>query len=247
MAELSASTLLTLLDSVAKQVLVCEGAFGLTGTEPGTVSLGAANNVATLQAVADAQVQADLSAVVRQRASVVKASVIALALYGPPLQRALDRHYGETSGSLGRFLQAQGARVHPALRAIGFQIDPLQAFCPVVVDPVASFVLTGAGVGTFTPGTAIDTTLYGKARMVLQTTTAIGAAPLTVSCAMKRENGTQETKVVSVPANTVNGAEFSIGTSGVDLYVSCTAITVSGGTAADAVKVKSQIERTVTL
>jgi hypothetical protein len=247
MAELALSPLLTLLDSVAKQVEVCEGAFGLLGTETGTVSKGAANNVATIQAIADVQVQADLSAVVRQRASLVLAGVIGQALYGPPLQRALDRHYGATVGSLGRFLETQDARVHPLLRSVGFQIDPLRAFCPVVVDPVASFTLTGAGAGTFTAGTPIDTTQYGKARMVLEAETLIGASPITVSCAMRKENGTQETKVVTVPAGTASGTTFSIGTAGVDLYVACLSITVAGGTAADAVTVKSQIERVIAL
>ncbi len=246
MAELALSPLLTLLDSVAKQVEVCAGAFG-TGSEAGTVSLGAANNVATLQAIADVQVQADLSAVVRQRAVLMTTTLAALMLYGPPLQRALDRHYGTTYGSLGRFLEAQDARVHPALRTIGFQIDPLRAFCPTVVDPVATFVLSGPGAGTFTAGTAIDTTQYGKARMVLETETLIGASTLTVSCAMRKENGTQETKVVTVPSGTASGTTFSIGSAGVDLYVACVGLTVAGGTAADAVTVKSQIERVVAL
>lgn len=246
MAELSLSSLLTLLDSVAAQVIVCEAAFG-TGSESGTVSLGAANNVSSLQAIADLQVQADLAAVVRQRAALVKSSVVDLALYGPPLQRALDKHYGATYGGLGRFLEAQGARVHPVLRNIGFQIDPLRAFCPTVIDPVASFALTGPGAGSFTAGSAVDTALYGKARMVLETTSAIGGVTITVSLAMRKENGTQETKVVSVPSGTASGVTFSVGTSGVDLYVACLSITVSGGTAADAFKVKSQIERVVAL
>lgn len=247
MAELAKASLLTVLDSIAAQVLVCEAAFGLTGAEAGTVSLGAANNVATIQAIADAQVQADLAAVFRQRAAQVKAGVIARALYGAAMQRALDTHYGAVSGGLGRFLEQQDARVHPVLRTIGFQIDPLRAFAPAVVDPVASFVVTVSGAGTFTAGTAIDTTLYGKARMVLTTTSAIGAAVLTVSCAMQREHGTLETKVVTVPALTGSGVSQSIGVSGTDLYVACVGLTVAGGTAGDAVKVTSQIERSVAL
>jgi len=247
MAELALSPLLTLLDSVAKQVEVCQGACGVTGAEAGTVGLGAANNVATIQAIADAQVQADLSAVVRTRASLVLAGVILQAFYGPPLQRALDRHYGTTYGSLGRFLEQQGARVHPALRLIGFQIDPLRAFCPTVVDPVATLVLTGAGAGTFTAGTAIDTTQYGKAGMVLETTTLIGSSTLTVSCAMRTELGTLVTKTVEVPSGTASGVTFAIGTAGVDRYVACVGLTVAGGSAADAVKVKSQIERVIAL
>ncbi len=147
---LALNTLLTVLDSIAKGVEVLEGAVG-TGSESGSVSLGAANNVTMLAAVADSVVQADLMAAFVARASNVKQTVIERALIGGPVQRALDRHYGEAYGSLNAFLANQGARVHPLLRNIGFQIDAANAFCPTAIDPVASFAVTGGGAGTFTP------------------------------------------------------------------------------------------------
>lgn len=246
MATLAIASLLTLLDSVAKQVELCETAFGATGAEVGTIAKGGENNVATILAAADIQVQSDLASIVQGRALNLHAGVAERILHGAPLQRALDRHYGGVGG-LNEFLVSEDERVHPLLRNIGFRIDPLRAFSPTVVDPVASFVLTGAGAGTFTYGSALNTDLYGKARMRLRTTTLIGASPITVTLSMKTEQNTVVLKQVVVAGGTASGTEADIGTAGVDLYIACVGITVAGGTAADGLKVLSQVERAIAL
>ena len=246
MATLAIASLLTLLDSVAKQVELCETAFGATGAEVGTIAKGGENNVATILAAADIQVQSDLASIVQGRALNLRAAVAERILHGAPLQRALDRHYGGVGG-LNEFLLAEDDRVHPLLRNIGFRIDPLRAFSPTVIDPVATAVLTAPGLATFTAGTPIDTTLYGKARMRLRTTTLIGATPITVTLSMKTEQNTFVLKQVVVPNGAASGTEADIGTAGVDLYIACVGITVAGGTAADGLKVISQIERVVAL
>lgn len=245
MATLALSSLLTVLDSIAKGVEVMEAAVG-TGSESGTVSKGAANNVATLQAIADSQVHADLMAVFVARATNVKQGVVARALIGAPLQRALDRHYGDADGSLNAFLANQDARVSALLRNIGFQVDAANAFGPTVIDLVASFAVTGSGAGTFTPGTSVDETLYGKAHFKVRTTTLIGAAAMAATLTLRKADGSTEIKVVNIPDATPSGTEFDVGAAS-DRYLGCTAITITGGTVADGFKVISTIERSIAL
>lgn len=242
---LALATLLTVLDSIAKGVEVLEGSVG-TGSEAGTVSKGAANNVDTVMAVADSAVQADLMAALVARATNVKQAVVERALIGAPIQRALDRHYGDVYGGLNQFLANQDARVHPLLRNIGFQIDSTNAFCPTVVDPVASFVVSGSGAGTFTAGTAIDQSLYGKAHLMLRTTSVIGVAAIAVTLTLTRADGGSTTKVVNVPGGTLSGVEFDVGLT-TDRYLACTNISITGGTAGDAFKIITAVERSIAL
>lgn len=244
---LALATLLSLLDSIAKQVDLFDAAIGLTGAEANTVSKGAANNVATLQAVADASVQADLMPAFRARAEAVKAGALERVLGGAAIQRVLGAHYGAAAGGLNQYLQQQDARVHPNLRKVGFQIDPANAFTPTAVDPVALFAVGGSGVGTYTAGADVDTEQYGKAAMRIRTTSVIGAAAIVATLTMKRADGSTESKVLNIGAGTSSGVEAAIGTPGTDLYIGCTGISISGGTTGDGFKVVSVVERTITL
>lgn len=246
MATLTISALLTLLDSIAAGVARFESGIGVSGSVANTTAKGAANNVATLLAVADATVETDLLSVFGARAAAVVAASLYGALYGAALQRALDRHYGSVAG-LNAALATAGVRVHPDLRKIGFQIDAPNAFCATVVDPVASYVVTGAGAGTFTAGSDLDTTVYGKANLSVVVTHAIGGVNLVATLSLKRIEGTRETRTVTMPALSLIGASVAIGTPGADMYVGVTSVTVAGGTAGDAFKVVSGIERTVAL
>lgn len=246
MATLALSSLLTILDSVAKGVEIFETNVGLLGTEANTVAKGAANNVDTLEAIADSQVLAELLPAFTARATLVKAGVAERALIGAALQRALDQHYGLADGSLNDFLKAQDARVHPLLRNIGFQIDNANAFPPTAIDPVASFLVTGSGAGTFTAGSDVDTTFYGKAHMRVKATSVIGAASIAATCTMKKADGSTEAKVVNIPNGTALNTEFDIGVAA-DRYIGCASISITGGTNGDAFKVISQVERTLAL
>lgn len=246
MATLALSSLLTILDSIAKGVEIVETHVGVTGGEANTVALGAANNVETLEAIADSQVQTDLMAAFSARATLVKAGTIERALVGPAIQRALDKHYGAAYGSVNAFLKQSDARVHPLLRNIGFQIDNENAFPPAAVDPVASFLVTGAGVGAFTAGSDVDVTQYGKAHMRVRTTSVIGAAAIAATLTMTRADGSAENQVVNIAGATGNGVEFDIGAAA-DRYIGCLAIAITGGTANDAFKVISQVERVIAL
>lgn len=243
--SLALATVLTVLDSVAKGVEVFEAAVG-TGSESGTVSKGAANNVATLQAVSDSVVQADLMAVFVARAANVQQSALERGLIGPIVQRALDRHYGDSNGSLNAFLTTQDARVSSLLRNIGFQIDARNAFGPTVIDPMATFLVSGSGAGAFALVAAIDDTTYGKAHLKVKTTTLIGGAAIAATLTLTKADGSSEAQVVNITGGSASGTEFDVGAAG-DRYLACTNITITGGTAADGFKVISTIERVLAL
>lgn len=243
---LALATLLTVLDSIAKGVALFEAAVG-TGSEADTLSKGAANNVTTLQSVADSQVQADLMTAFRARAEAMKSASLDRVLGGAAIQRVLSKHYGESAAGLNQYLKTNDSRVHPNLTDIGFQIDPENVFAPAAVDPVASFAVTGAGAGTFAAGSSIDTTLYGKANMKVKTTSLIGASTITATVTMTKIDGSSESKQVTIPNSTAANTEFNVGTPGTDMYIGCTAIAITGGTNGDAFKVISAVERTIAL
>lgn len=244
MATLAVATLLTVLDSLAKGVQLFEGGIGVSTGDANTVAKGAANNVATLVAVADADL-AELVMAFDRRQALVTASALYRTLQGPPLMTALDEHYGGVGG-LNRVLRANNKRVHPNLTKIGLSIDSVNTFCPDVVT-LATFAVTGSGAGTFSAGTDIDTTAYGPANAVVRATTLIGAAPVVATCTLRLIDGTSTTKVVTLPAGSPSGTEVAIGTPGTDMFVACTGITITGGTTGDAFSVRTAVERTLTL
>jgi hypothetical protein len=244
-ATLAITPLLTILDSLAKAVQIFAAAVGASGSDVSTVSEGAANNVVTLaDAVASSNDVAALVKEFQERATLVTTDALARTLQGERVQVALDAHYGGTGG-LNRFLTAQGKRVHPDLRRLGIQVDAVNAFPPAIVT-LATFAVTGAATGTLTPGSDVDTGLYGKANTVVRTTTAIGSTT-TVTLTMKKLDGTTEQQLVTLPSGTASGVEFDIGTHGTDLYVGVSAIAVAGGTAGNGFAVRTEVERAIAL
>lgn len=244
MATLAVVTLLTVLDSLAKGIQLFEAGIGVSTSEPDTLAKGAANNVATLVDLADADV-AGLVQAFASRADLVIAPALYRALQGERLLSALDAHYGG-AGGLNATLTTAGKRVHPDVRKIGIQLDAVNAFPPEVVS-LASFTVTGAGAGTYTAGTPVDRSLYGKANCVVRTATLIGATPIDVTCTMQKIDGTTESKVVTIGAGTASGTSVDIGTHDTDMYVACTLITITGGSAGESFTVRTEVERTVTL
>jgi hypothetical protein len=243
MPILPVTPLRTILDSLAKGVQLFAAAVG-SGSEANTVSKGATNNVATLLEYIDDDV-AGLVPAFSRRSELAITETLARTLAGASIMTALDRHYGGTGG-LNRQLQAFGLRVHPDLRTLGIQIDADNAFPPAVV-PFGSATVTGSGAATYVVASQVDTTLYAKANVVLRTTHTIGAAAIVATCTMQKRDGTTENKVVTVPALTASGVSIDIGTHGTDLYIGCSAVTITGGTAGETFTIETEVERTVAL
>jgi hypothetical protein len=240
MATISKANFEAITDSIAKQYSLLAANIGTTGT-PGTAAYGAAQNLARVLALGDKdQLLALLGPADAQQGAIVKGAPIA---WFAPMIRALRDHVG---GSFDAYCQAQGTQVAPEFRdASGGLVSNLYVF-PPVVDPICTFSVTGSGAGTRTGVSSIDTTLYGPAQFEVVTTTAIGAQAINATLTLVKFDGTTETKNVTINASSGNGTVVAVGTA-TDLYVNCTAITITGGTSGESFKVRSKLRRTIAL
>lgn len=242
MATISIANLKTITDSIARQYKYLADAMGTVATAS-TAAYGAGQNLTRVLGLNDvAQELALLGPANDQTNLLVKGG---LRSFFRPVIQALQAHVG---GSFDAFLATSDDRVAPEFRdAAGTDlIGPARVF-PPVYDPICTFAVSGAGAGTRTGGTPVDTTQYGKANMEVVATSTIGASGITATLTMKLLDGTTQTKSVTIPASTANGTAIAIGVAGTDMYVDCTAITITGGTAADAFKVRSKLERVIAL
>lgn len=243
MPTITLANFLTLADSLAEQARTINDAFtsgAIAAGEPisGTgMGAGPTNNVATILGANDIDVAAALAGAFQPA---VALGSILQSVYGVRL-RALNSHVG----GIAAFLAANNARVSPQFAQLLWTLQPAVIF-PPVVDPIASFSVTGSGAGTFTHTAGIDTTKYGAAALQLVTTATIGANAITATLTLTTIAGGTVTKTVNIPATTANGTTFAVDAGTID-YVDCTNITITGGTAGDAFKVRSILERTIAL
>lgn len=247
MSTLGAGPLLEVLDSIAAGVGLFREALGESAADTGTIAEGARNNVLTLLGEVDDD--NDLGALIlefQRRQAAVLAGELYRTLQGERIMAALDAHFGGTGG-LNRFLAGQGVRVHPNLRLIGIQVDAEHAMPPAVVT-LGSYAVTGSGAGTLTAGSAVDTSLYAKANVVLRTTVAaIGAAAITVTATLRTRDGSTEQQVVTIPALSTEGTTVDVGTPGTDMYVGLVDVNIAGGTAGDGFDIRTKVERALAL
>lgn len=137
---------------------------------------------------------------------------------------------------------SEGFRDLVAAAAVG-SLSAKYVFKEASVDPMGSFAVTGSGAGTYTDGAAIDSTLYGGARIEGRTTSLIGAAGITATVSVTYFDTTTGTKTLTIPATTADATTIAIG-SAADRVVNVTGITITGGTSGDAFKVRSVVPRT---
>lgn len=241
---LAAGPLLTVLDSLASEVVVLESAFGIDGTIAGTISGKAASIRDMLSAIDDPDVHVSLSPVVSRRAATLLAGNFYPALNGLGLARALDTMYGG-NGSLNRFLSDNDLRVHPNLRKMGIQIDSRNVFRDTALDPVARYEGTGAGSGNFIAGSDIDTREFGEASLEVVVEN-MGALDRTLRLTLKHDDDTTEQIDVIVPADSLPNDALPVGAAG-DRYIGVAGIVTvgAGGSAGDSFRVRSKIERQI--
>lgn len=241
---LAAGTLIVLLDSLAREVVVLDGALGSDGTDPATISGLAATSRDTLAVIDDASIQNDLTPIFSRRAALVRSSVLYPALNGLMVARALDQHFGG-NGSLNRFLTENDLRVHPNVRKLGVQIDSRNVFRETELDPVARYEGSGAGTGDFMAGSDVDTAEYGEVAMEV-VVEVMGASERVLRLTLKNFDGTTETRDVVLPAGAAAGTAFPVGAAG-DRFVGVAGIVTVGvgGNAGDRIRVRSIVERVI--
>jgi hypothetical protein len=243
MATISVADFKTLADSIAKQAEILQTAVGTDGAGSGTSGKGAQNNVDRIVAFTDPDQITDLLEPAEYALSkILSANALPRLLGGTALVNALDVHVG----GINSWGDTNDVRVHWLLAEIVSWLNPARVF-PPVVDPMATFDVTGSGAGTYAHVAGIDTTKYGKANLVLKTTSAIGAAQIVATITCKKIDGTTEDKEVTIPGSTGSGTEFDIGTHDTDMYVDTTNITITGGTSGESFKILSEIERAIAL
>lgn len=243
MAVIPNAQLIILLDSIASGKMIFDNAVGLTGTEVNTVGKAVQNDLVTLAAVADAQVQSDLMPPFKLRGDTVLAGFLYATLGAYNLWWALDKH----TGGLDGYLNAQNIRVSTHLQQVGFPMSAAQIM-PPAVNPMATFTVTGPSAGTYAHVADIDTTQYGPAWLDLVATATVGASTITATVnGIQFDGTTPVNKQASLSAGSSSGTTVHLGTLGTlaDSYDAVTSITISGGTGGDAFKVVSRVERTI--
>lgn len=246
MGTLSAANVRTLMDSVASAKLIFDAAVGATSSTANTVAKAAANDVATITAVADNDVQSDLAWWFRLRAQQTVASSLYTSLGAYNVWVALEKHVG----GLDTFLRTNNIRVAEDCKTLGFPLSAEQLLSPVV-DPMATFATTGSGAGTYTHVADIDTTRYGRAwlEVVVTSSSGLSASQITATVSGKQFDAvTTVSKQAVLTAASSFGKVVALGTVGVqaDSYDFVTGISITGGSNGDAFKVRSVVERAIT-
>jgi hypothetical protein len=241
MAQISSATLLAIADSIAKAKQLFDAAIGTTATA-GTAAYGAQQNAARVLATADEDQILALLAPSRSLANGLQKNQVR-AQYAPMIQALLNLL---GASSFDAFLLANSAQVASEFRDMAGSgaVSPAYVFPPNI--DICSYAVTGSGAGARTGLTPIDTTLYAASQLEVVTTGLIGAASITATLTCKRADNTTTTKAVTITNGSVSGTAFAVG-AGTDLFVDVTAITITGGTAADAFKVRSKLLRAVAL
>ncbi len=243
MGTITTTALTTILDSVATGKLMFDASEGVLGTEANTIAKAASNDLATLSALADNDVQADLAIVFRTRFQGLLAGSLYTILGAYNLWWALDKHLQ----GLNAFLTTNNIRVSPAVQQVGFPIVP-QNIMPPVVNPMASFAITGSGVGAYAHVADVDTTKYGPAWLDAVVTATVGAATINATIVgLQFDGATPVSKTVAIAPNSSVGTTVHVGTLGTlaDSFDSITGITITGGTNGDAFDVLSRVERAI--
>lgn len=253
MGLIASSQLTTIMDSVASAKLIFDAGVGTTSSQSNTVAKAAANDVNTITAIADNDVQADLSWWFRLRQQALLASSLYTTLGVYNIWVALEKHLSGSSqvgvAGLDTYLQVNNIRVNEGCKDVGFPLSPEQIM-PPAVDPMATFAVTGSGVGTYTHVADIDTTQYGRAWLQAYVTSSSGLGSNAITATvtgLQFDHSTTTSKQITLAAATSYGGTVSIGTLGTqaDSYDYVTNITITGGTNGDGFAVRSLVERTI--
>jgi len=249
MALIAKAALEAICDSISAQRVEGLKEFDNAGILATSFTLGASNNVTRCIGLGDAEQEADLIPASRVNLDMARArqAIDGLAY---PLMKAIAVHGAKYNYlGIGALLVFRATRVdynfnqmHHA--ALGIYITPAAVWPPVQSD-MGVFDSTGAATGTFTDGTAIDTSLYSGGDLVMENTTpAMGAINGTYTITLTKFDGTSEAKVL-VSGGLAFGATMDIGVHGTDRYVDVTNITVTGSANLDQVTIKSEVDRPI--
>lgn len=232
---------ITLTDSYAQAIREIIDAIG-DEDSAGTVAAFAADARNTITAFSDpdeAQMTADLIDAAIEVCTQIGRTTN-LATYFSAFNAAVTRHIG---GDVNTWLALGSSRVHYYFRQGGnTALTPKNVFPPATA--LGSFAVTGSGAGTFTDGSAVDTSLYGGAQISVKTTHAIGAADINLTISCLDEDGNVDTVTGTIPDGTLINTTIELGTAA-DRIADVTDVEITGGTADDAFTIQTVEDRTL--
>jgi len=240
---------LDLADSIACQAQMLAVKLG-TGVEPDSASLGGENNIARILALVNPDEVEDLLKGFREQLKQCLTTPVAYNRFSESM-RALNIHVD----GINQFLTDEGERVAPefktAIELLGIEsLDGANTFSPVV-DPMDTILITAGNTATFTHVASINPDNYYASNLILKKTTAAGGADaITITLKMTKFDLTTENKAVSVNASDAINTTYDIGIHGTNMYLgadSLVSIVCIVGSAGQAWKVMSELERTVAL
>lgn len=235
MSTISTSVFTTETKRIAAMVEAFITAMGEDNTETGTTGKGAANALTAILALTDAeQLNALLPAAQNYNDAMVAGGYYYGGLYDWLL--ALDAHVG----GINDFCTDNSIRVHHRLRDVLSTILPKSTFPPVT--DFGSMVLSGSGAGTFTAQDTVDTDEYGDGLVELVTESAIGVADIEVFVTGTNFDGDTVNVSATIPNGTSDDTTIAVNETTVRM-VSVSTVTVTGGTAADAFRVQTKLDR----
>lgn len=239
---------LALADSMAAQSQKLAEKMG-TGVELDTASLGAQNNIDRIMAPLAPDVVADLLEPFQDQLGKMTTYPNSYSEHTVGMT-ALNRH----TGGINSYLTAATERVAPefkwAIEMLAIEsLDPANTFSPVV-DPMDTVTVTGLNSATWVHIADIDIEEYYAANLILEKTSVAGAPDgIAVEITLTKWDGTTEDKIVNVDAGDAIGTKDDIGAHPGDKYIGAElkSITCGAGSAGEAWKVISKLERTVSL
>ncbi len=248
-----------LLDSITTSILALETAFNTTlASSASSIVTGQSSTLGKLSNISDIpsevtvgpQLEADTNAVIAM-VSVPNDTIYSL------FARTLN-HLDMDVNGLASYLTTNLILVHPEfanafnymvglrLRVPITTIGPGSVFTPTQVN-LGSIAVTGAAAGTFTAGTALNTSLYAPQQLYLQNTGTATTGGTATSFTVTYTNAagtTGQTVTQALSGTLAAGAYLALGTA---VGSAVSGITVnSGGVSGDALAVCIQVLRVPT-
>lgn len=129
-------------------------------------------------------------------------------------------------------------------RAAGMDIVPFIVFPLVTI--LATETITEPGVGIFTDGDAVDTTLYGGGNIEAECLTDIGDVAIVITAKGIDEYGKVNEWKGTIPNTAVEGDKFDLVAANAEKCINITEITFTGGTVDESFQIQTKLDRIVT-
>ncbi len=228
---------------IAAMMVAMRTAVGVDYSTTLTCAKGTANAKAAILALGDAeQINALLPGVQNFYDAMILSGTSFMYAAISDWLKTLDRHVE----GINTYCEDEAIRIHYLLRQAMPEILPKYVFPPVT--DLGSVLLSGSGAGAFTEDTPVDTDEYGDGLIEIVTESAIGAADISGTVYGYDYDGNAVQADYAITNGTANDTTVAI--AGTVRFASInktlTDAAYSGGTAADAWRFQTKVDRAPT-